>query len=456
MTTDAPSRAARRRRYLLNLATVIGIVMVVAGVGGMVYRSLYAQLPRVDTTGLDPAVAKAIDVARKRVLRAPNSAGAWGFFGRVLQAHSFPAEAYMAYERAEQLDPKEPRWPYMMFEMRRATDPEGTLPHLQRAVDLAGKVLSPRLVLGEYLLEKGRLDEAQRHFERVVELNPPNARAHLGLGRIAAARGDINASLDHLSQAALAAPNVRQIHTALAEVYHRRGDKEAAAKELRRAAELPEAYAWPNPYLKEVTDVWVGYRARIAWATELESRGQDEEAVRVLRALERDYSGQVRVHLALGQALNRLGDSVSAERALRQAVKIDPTVSMAQFQLGYALQQQGKDDEAADCFRRAAQLQPSLAIAHYSLGTILAKRGDVAGAVDAVRESLRHRPDFVDAHLQLARLLIQQGNEAEAVAQLTEASQLGAPEQSIRELRRQAGAGSARRTHPPMAPQKSP
>jgi tetratricopeptide (TPR) repeat protein len=446
MTLDVPSSTSPRRPYLLYLATAVGIVFVVAGVGGMLSRFLFTQPPKVETAGLDPAVAKAIELTRQRVMRDSNSGAAWGFFGMVLQAHSFPAEAFLVYERAAQLDPKESRWPYLMFEVRRATDPEATLPHLQRAVELSGNVLSPRLVLGEYLLERGQLDEAKGYFERVVELNPPNPRAHLGLGRIAAARGEMDASMDHLSRAAQAAPNVRQIHTALAEVYHRRGDKGSAEKELRRASELPDAHAWPNPYLKEVTDVWVGYRARISWATELENRGQAQEAVQVLRALQRDYSNQSRVHLALGQTLNRLGEARSAEQALRQAVKIDPTNSNAQFQLGYALQQQGKDDEAADCYRRAVQVQPALAMAHYGLGTILAKRGDTAGAADALRESLRHRPDFADAHLQLGRLLIQQGNYADALEQLTEASQLGAPEESLRELKAQAAARSPKST----------
>ena len=444
MTPDTLSTPARRRPYLLIFATVIGAGLVVLGVSGMIARALHTQPPTVDTKGIDPAVAKAVDLARRRVLREPNSGAAWGFLGQVLQAHSFPAEAYTAYTRAEQLDPMEPRWPYLMFQVHRITDADGALVHLQRSVELSGTVLSPRLVLGEYLLEKGRLDEAERYFERVVELNAPNPRAHLGLGRIAAARGAVDASLDHLQRAALAAPNVRAIHTALAEVYHRRGDKDTSAKELRRAAALAEVHVWPDPYLKEVTDVWVGYRARIAWAGELAKRGQGQEAVRVLRALQRDYSDQARVHLALGQTLSGLGEAASAEHALRQAVKIDPTLSLAQFQLGYALQQQGKDEEAADCYRKAVKLQPNLAIAHYELGTILASRGSIPEAVDALRQSVRHRPEFAEAHAELGKVLIEQGNYSEALTHLTEASQLGASQESVRTLTAQAVAGASR------------
>ncbi|HEY2155079.1 MAG TPA: tetratricopeptide repeat protein, partial [Isosphaeraceae bacterium] len=318
-----PPPAPRRPPYLLIAVTVLAVALVAAEVTEVVRRARLPRPPAVDTTGLDPAVARAIGSARARVEKDLLSGKAWGSLGQVYMAHAYNSEADACLVRAAALDPGEARWPYLLFEVRRPTSPETGLPHLERSVELCGDVLSPRLVLGEVLFEGGQLERAEGQFRAVLGRNPPNPRAHFGLGRIALARGDLVAGTDHLTKAAAAAPGFKAVHASLAQVYHRRSMTQEEKHELELVAALPNAWVWPNPYLKEVTDRWVGLSAGISWARELEKRGQARDAVKVLESLRTDYPDSPRLWLVLGSMLNGLGDFPKAEQAAREAVRTD-------------------------------------------------------------------------------------------------------------------------------------
>ena len=84
--------------------------------------------------------------------------------GQVLLANEFFPEAESCLRRAEELNPREPRWPYLQAAINLWTNP-GAEPKLRRAVELCGdSPPTPRLRLAEWLLSRGRLDEAEAEF----------------------------------------------------------------------------------------------------------------------------------------------------------------------------------------------------------------------------------------------------------------------------------------------------
>src|SRR5439155_10398165 len=125
----------------------------------------------------------------------PRSGRAWGRLGQVLLANEFFPEGQFCLARAEEFDPDEPRWPYLLAGINSATNPD-TEAKLRRAVELCDpSILAPRLRLADWLLGRGRFEEAEAEFRRSLAA-ADNPWARVGLARTALERGDAQAALD--------------------------------------------------------------------------------------------------------------------------------------------------------------------------------------------------------------------------------------------------------------------
>jgi tetratricopeptide (TPR) repeat protein len=383
------------------------------------------QPPVIDSAGVDPAVMKAIDAARKTVNQSPRLADAWGRLGMILLAHEFRREANACFTQAEQLVPQEPRWPYFQALALTPEDPEGAIPKLQRAVELFGDAAeAPQLRLAETLLGEGRLEEADREFRRILQQHPDNARAHLGLGRLAYQRGDLEEALLHLGRSVTDSRTQQASHALRAEIYQRLDDKAALQRELHKASSLPDDPPWPDPFAEEVTQLRIGKQASLARADQLIRQSRHKEAVALLEQTLQDYPDAHWAWVMLGRAHLGRNDLPAAEQVLRKAVKAGPELAEAQFYLGVALYLQKDCSAAATCFRKATQLKPGFALAHFNLGHCLKEQGDMNGAIEAFRTTIKCKPDHVPAHTLLGELLASKGQTDEALKHLRQAVQL--------------------------------
>jgi protein O-GlcNAc transferase len=379
------------------------------------------------------------------VIQNPDSVAAWGKLGMVLVGHGFPVEASDAcLARAERLDPRQPRWPYLRATSVITTDPETAITKLQRAVELCD--CDPdvvRLQLGEVLLEDGRFGEAVEQFLRVLGRHPGNARASLGLGRAVYERGELSESIAHLHRSAADVHTRKAAHTLLAQAYERLGNKPVAEQTLRQAADLPKDTAWPDPFQEKVNELQVGKQTALARATSLLNQGHYPEAIRLLQQTVQDYPDSATAWVMLGSANIGGKDLPAAEQALRKATELGPDVPDAQFYLGVALFLQKKHQAAAPCFRKATELKPDFARAHFDLGHCLRAQGDDAGAIAAFRAAVHCQPDYASAHINLAALLLKRGQRDEALVHLREAVRLNprdqAPKKLLDQLLKQTG-----------------
>jgi tetratricopeptide (TPR) repeat protein len=177
---------------------VLAALLGSAGLAFWVLRRDTPPPPEVDLTGTDPAVAAAIETVRARVQQAPRDARAWGLLGMVLYAHEYAGESVLCFRQAQNLDARQPRWPYFLGIALAATDPVAALPELRRAVDLWGEgETAPRLRLANLLLSLGQVDEAEEQF-RIVLRQAPDAAAQLGLARVAVERNQPEEALKRL------------------------------------------------------------------------------------------------------------------------------------------------------------------------------------------------------------------------------------------------------------------
>lgn len=385
------------------------------------------RLPAVPLAGIDPEVAATVRDSEDAVRRAPASGPNWGKLGLVLYVHDFKQQATTCFAEAERLEPQEPRWPYFrgLCLLYWGPDPNRALPDLTRAAALTGaSPEAPRLLLAETLLNQGRPDDAQPLLRQALRHDPDSTRALLGLGRLALSRGQLTQAHDELSRSLQIAPNVKSTHLLLALTLQRQGNAAAAATVARQAATLPDAPAWPDPFLDEASALQVGQVAQIQRGEILIVGGQFYDAVALMEKTVKEYPNSGRAWTLLGAGYTGCGDPKDGEKALRRAVALGPKSAETLNHLGNALARQGRDHEAAQYFREALALNPQSAEYHFNLGVCQFRQHDTAGAVKQFQTTLRLDPNTVKGRAGLADALTQAHQTAAAVKQLRDALRL--------------------------------
>jgi eukaryotic-like serine/threonine-protein kinase len=155
-----------------------------------------------------------------------------------------------------------------------------------------------------------------------------------------------------------------------------------------------------------------------------------ERAARQALALDSSIS---EAHVSLGIIhLFHTWDWLAADRAMTRAIELDSTSALAWFWKTWALDAQGRTDEALVAIRRARQLDPRSLINNARIGTQLTWMGQLAEAERVLRATLEMDPSYPVARVQLARVLSLQGRHDEAQAALPPDSiRLGAFESGI-------------------------
>jgi tetratricopeptide (TPR) repeat protein len=434
----------------LSPRLLVCLFVVAAGAGAAYfwYGRIGPEPPAVASEGVEPAVRDAIEEARATVLHSPRTAVAWGRLGMVLLAHAFPLEAEKCFARAEQLDPREPRWSYYLGVAVSTRDPEAAIAAWQRAALLCGdQPDGPRLRLAGAMLAQGHYDQARSHYQRLLEHEPSHPLAHLGLARLAYAEEKWSDSQAHLLHCTGSPYSRKAAHTLLATVYQRLGEQGAADRELRLLPSLPDDADWPNPFAEELARLRVDRRGRLQQAARLLDQNRIGEGIAALRRLVRDCPDLDAAWRALGYTLSQQGDYAAAEVALQRALQLAPDSAEAQYYMGCAKFSRKTYALAAGYFRRATELKPDYALAHYNLGQCLKLQGDRAGALAAFQAAVDCRPYLAEAHRSLGELLVQDGRKTEALDHLRQAADLNPEDKEARRLLQQLQASLPPKEH---------
>ncbi len=155
----------------------------------------------------------------------------------------------------------------------------------------------------------------------------------------------------------------------------------------------------------------------LTWSTYLLPRqGMPKARAAALKALALEPT-LAEAHASLGDQLCFYDwDAPAAERELRRAIELNPSLANAHFFYSHCLALHGRSDEALAEARRAHELDPLNAQVATALpwALYLARRYDEAIAVQ--RKSLDLDPDFAWGHMILALALTAKGRYAEALA----------------------------------------
>ncbi len=127
----------------------------------------------------------------------------------------------------------------------------------------------------------------------------------------------------------------------------------------------------------------------------------------------------------LGTTLLAASDALGAEKALREAIRLDVTSFWSWFILGHCHYRQGRFLEAAGDFAVCTARGPAFAWAHFNRGLALARSGRLLDARNAYDRALRLEPSFVEAMVNRALVGLELNQLDEALYDLNRAVGLG-------------------------------
>lgn len=443
-----PTTTTPRPFFLRWTTLAVAAVLVVGGgltafyVGALLQPSV-PEPPAVPLEGVEKPVADAVAAARERVREQPRSAEAWGLLGKLLLTHRFPAQAEQCFAQAEQLDDKQPRWPYYRGLVHLHQDNALALAHLRRAVELGDRyepnVSSLRLRLAEALLEQGSDEEAEAELRTLFAKDPNNPWLLYYRGLRALARNDLAAAIERLTPLTNH-PSARQkACVQLAMIYRRQGNEERAAEYTRRVAELPEDQPWPDPYVDEYRRLQRDAQGRLMQVKALEAQGKYQEVLAELNSINESSESDL-ASLAVGINLAKIGQYAEAEKALRDTLARYPDKVQAHYFLAVVLFIQGdqvpgrengvpeaaraKYREAAEEARQTLKLKPDHGLAHVYLGRSLLLLDQKDDGLKELRAAVACKPEEPRAHFFLGEALADDGRLEEAAHHLELAARL--------------------------------
>jgi non-specific serine/threonine protein kinase len=227
-----------------------------------------------------------------------------------------------------------------------------------------------------------KLAVAREHFEKALELDPNYAPALAGISHVEGfTYRDIDSAPVHLEQAerfaarALAIdPQLAEAHVAMGRVYGMKYDYARAVQEFRVAIrfEPQNILAWDL----------------LSWAL----------------------------------AYQQPPDPAEAEKAAREALRIEPSRFMADYHLGRALMLQGRYQEAEAAFQQVRDISPSSTMADLGLGQMYLLQGNSERALLLFEKQNRKSGNDL---FWLACAYSAHGDKDKALAAMQEALQLG-------------------------------
>jgi tetratricopeptide (TPR) repeat protein len=442
---------------------------------------------------------------RAAVAASPASTADRGRLAVFLHANDQLAEAAALYEQLRRDEPSAGRWPYLLARIRQdGGDGEQARMLLEEAAARAPDYAVIDLRRADLFFKLGDPVSAGAAYRAFLVRQPGSAHARLGLARIAMQAQAWREAETQLTAAINADPNLGSSHALLVAVYEALGET-ARAEAARARAGPTRRYREPDdPWFEALADdcydveklnvladiaVEAGQAPRglallqraltIETARALpDSAGRGpaiaglREAVRLeptlaeahyalvaellfagdlaaaLAAAEQAVTVSQRnsgLHRQRGQVLQALRRPAEAEKALRQAVVLDPTDwtnleamgnylwahdrrddAAAQYErarvlsrlavkprailAGYYLER-GRMTEAEACLREATEIDPALpgladvrALYHLRSGNARFRNGDLPGAEAAYRQALDVKPDHEESWTGLVAL----------------------------------------------------
>ncbi|WP_420138718.1 tetratricopeptide repeat protein [Sphingomonas sp.] len=293
------------------------------------------------------------------------------------------AEARHCYERALQIDPRQPDAINLLGMIDYAAgDHARAIGRIRAAIAINPRVPGFHTNLGTVLQAGGDPKAAEAAFRAALALKPDHLAALYNLGVVLQALGDIEAAAATYQAALRLDPRLGEVWNNLGTCQVRMGQTKAALESFARAIQS-------NPH---------SAAAHINAAGLLLTTGALDEAERIARQVIARDPRQAEAHYHLGLVMmkrDRFGDAAAAFRAAL-AVKAD--YPDAALQLGLALFELGERDAAIACYRALIARAPDHAAARLALlvATVPMMTGSAAESQQVAQHFMAATADLDD------------------------------------------------------------
>ena len=337
----------------------------------------------------------------------------FGDLGRLYLAYDLVAPAEACLANAHQLDPRDPRWPYLLgalLQGDRRLDEAVTA--FEATLALVGDDLATWIRLGNVHLARDAPQEAQDAFGRARELAPDQAAAHAGLAKAAVALGDHRAAVEHFEAALERQPQATALRYPLALALRELGEMDAAREQLRERGSVDVSF--PDPLAQELLGLATGSGIHLLYGNRALRAGQIEAAIDRYRQAIEANPRSADAHRALGSALLRQGDRQGAVLHYSNALALEPENPDLQYNLGTTLVELGQDDQAIRHFEAALALAEDFHNARFNLATALAKQERFAAAAPHWEQLLEAEGDDPATRFYAAHTFFRLGRPGDA------------------------------------------
>ncbi len=151
-------------------------------------------------------------------------------------------------------------------------------------------------------------------------------------------------------------------------------------------------------------ELWRTGRQDLAAGRVADARGK-------LEKLLEEYPQEPQLHLVLGMAAFKGGDTETAVARVRRSVALAPDDAEALTFLGWLdLEVTGDVAAAIASYRRVVELKPEVAEAHNNLGVAVKRTGDLEQAIESFSRALEADPGFAQAASNRGWTYVEQGN----------------------------------------------
>lgn len=275
---------------------------------------------------------EALDVLKALENKEPNLPGLDASLGRVYYAKRDYEHAAHYLERAIKENPQDGESTQLLGIS------SYLLGHMPEAIPLLEKVQSwlphpdvtGSYILGVSYLQTGDLDKARAAFARMFSTPPDSAGAYVALAKMMLQQQFEEKAVSQLQKALQLDPRQPLAHFMLGEIYLFKSDVPAALAEFNKELQI-------NPIQ------WMAYWRMGDAYTRLENWNEAERALKQAVWLNPDFSGP---YILLGKVELKKGDADLAAGFLARALKIDPNNYSAHYLLGTAYKQLGRQADA--------------------------------------------------------------------------------------------------------------
>jgi tetratricopeptide (TPR) repeat protein len=264
----------------------------------------------------------------------------------------------------------------------------------------------PHLMLSFQFLETGNYKQALSHMARVIELG-----GDIDFSALAARTGQLDPRtravlIDNLRQLTREFSDQQSIRLTLVQLLAQNGEYQEALLEFQLLIQLVDL----SPRL-------VMLQAQI-----LQSAGDADQAIRVMRSGVREFEEDKNLRLGYSQLLIQNEQYEAAQAQFAALMELDPQDWETLFSMALLDMELENYERAIERFTQLARIDQRADEARYYLGYIHEQREEFDAAIAAYREVRIGTQNFLAAQQQATRLAVQSGNLESAHAHLNQLS----------------------------------